>query len=351
VNCPASDACHDGECFISDGTYACRNVLKPVYRNVCTTCSIDPITSDVIEIPCEENEFPVCYKHECDSSTGLCTRRVPRFDVATINCTQQFCDETGNGVIITRELCRETPCAEVSCKEDGVSCEFTPREGGSKNCPYRQCQVAECDESFQCIYQPLDCSDVTHDRCKVYAPVENEDQTDCKCELIDDREETKCDKGSCEVALCLNGTPEDCQNYCNPLTGDCDIVDLVCLNSTIPYENRECYEEKCVDGECLPFRIENATIDNCGNCLANPDFPPVDCIFADDDITSFLAGLGSAIIAIVITAVVVALLIGFIGGRKVYDIVTAARATDISATSTNPLYQEEARGGDNPLHG
>jgi hypothetical protein len=194
---------------------------------------------------------------------------------------------------------------------------------------------------------------MTHDRCKIYAPVENEDQTDCKCELISDREETKCGKSSCEVALCLNGTPENCQNYCDPITGSCDIVDLICLNSTIPAEDRECYGEVCVDGLCTPFRIENVTIDNCGNCLVNrdPDSPPADCLFVDDDITTFLAGVGSAVIAIVVTAVVVALLIGFIGGRKVYDIVTAARATDISATSTNPLYQEEARGGDNPLHG
>jgi hypothetical protein len=191
-----------------------------------------------------------------------------------------------------------------------------------------------------------------NDKCKIFVPK----AVDGKCECIEifDNNDTGCNHTVCEKIVLQDG------KQCNPATGACIIEPINCdleLEKIIPRaEDRDCYEAVCTEGGCtaqlrLDIDIDHDAIDQCGNCIIGGRDPPVECLFADDDYTLYFAGVGTAVIAIVVTAVVIALLIGFIGGRKVYDLVTAARAADISATSTNPLYQEDARGGDNPLHG
>jgi hypothetical protein len=168
---------------------------------------------------------------------------------------------------------------------------------------------------------------------------------DCECELS--RNLTDCGMHRCQSLIDPDAPA------CDPETGYCsNVEDTVCEFEDLnrPPNDIYCYRYECdrLDGQCHLFTIGEALVDACGNCLLGGETPPICAI--DDNYQNIAAIVGGAIIAVVVVAVVLVVIVGLIGGRKIYDVVNAARATDISAASSNPLYQEQARGGDNPLH-
>lgn len=375
ITCVPPDTCHTvGQC-----------------DDVLTGCQFLPIT-------CNDTELPPCFKYVANNTFPGCCQVVPKACNFGDPCRTYSCDNsTGQ--------CTSTPLCQPSNQCFTSTC-------SAGNCAYAQtdcsapdkCQTSGCDNSTGCVFSPLNCDD--NDPCTVDSCIagncshitiicdDNNTCTDDTCvNGLCQFSQTNCDdNNSCTIDTCDTDTAQGCVHtdinasevcndnnlctldLCTPTNG-CTNVDIAsnctsedpcsrpsCISGVgcislprlcvvdpadsskaieIISENSSLTSSSASDASCksIPFCVANTTGNSHYCYLQKPD-----CGFVFT--TAIYGGIGAAAIAgIVIGIILFCLCSSGAMTAAVYRYGTEQEAK----VNSNPLYEEQSRGGHNPL--
>jgi len=290
------------------------------------------------------------------------------------NCTEESkcytysCDSTGCSKTY---LCpNSTSCTASSCNT-AVGCETKPVDCTARSA----CELATCVEGVGCVYTPLTCNDnknCTEDKCDLI--------TGCSNPAVQCDVNNKCLKCDESMGACV---ADPCNDNINCTTDSCNSVTGVCSN--IP-DNTLCFDgDKCKQWQCsattgcafTPYACSPSLLDNCSDpfCQAfqgcakatkvcNVSNTSAACSTAQCEQQNGNCTITEQPCAVIDTSVVVAATLGV---TAVVGIVCAVLACvglsaggtlavynkisddEINSVHNNPLFQDPAKGGDNPL--
>jgi len=125
-----------------------------------------------------------------------------------------------------------------------------------------------------------------------------------------------------------------------PTLGTCQETPVQC---SLPSRfDEKCYNSVCINdkGGCFVL-IDFEKLNDCGDCG--------DYSTCDESALVISAAIGAGVVAAIVVIAIVALSVGLIASKKMYDMITGANEARMDAASENQLYKSADKGGSNPL--
>eukprot|EP01133_Synstelium_polycarpum_P008043 gene8043-9450_t len=298
-NCIYADTCNPATGIWSNKTIVGCSLCKDATWNKCDKrVDCNNVTKQWIVVEAKEyDDGNACTIDSCNRDTQL-------IENVMINCQGcTYCDSKG------KYECIPKPGVNNSYCDDGNKCTNNVCDIASGNCTKTDvvcekrnlCEIPTCDPIIGCVYTPVVCEEV--DKCSIST-----------CNIA---------TGQCEAA------PRVCQTDAFCIDSRCD-KNLGCL-----YYDKLCVPE---DSRCQVGICNNET-KSCEDRDRDPK--PFVCKTA--------AVVSTAVIAGVVVAGAVALGLAIFGGKKGYDYWKNTQDQKINGSTTNPLYEANPSGGENPM--
>lgn len=299
IECPNDDPCNPQSCSEADGQ--CH--VSPVTCNDFDSCTNDSCVADGGNATCRNVLYDCgsdsCGALQCNSASGTCISYQTLLpvlcddgnpctdDIGSCNGTGYVCNHTLNTLCDDNNVCTNDVCNSQNATEP---CSHT-----NVTCLPIACQVVVgCDHVNGCIYAPLECPK-SNNTCKI----------------------PKCD-----------------------LTAGCIEEDLVCT-----VKDPDCYAPTCdptdAESPCGQRQRSGWGTRFSGNGEL--------CALRYSS-TAKKAAIGTgAAVGIAIGAAAAVGIFGY-GGKKGYDMIKMMREQRFDGVQNNPLYEQNANSGDNPLY-
>ncbi|EGC37828.1 hypothetical protein DICPUDRAFT_91542 [Dictyostelium purpureum] len=375
-------------------TEPCDNNNGCMYSNICVDrCSVPNkcvggkcITKTESDCAAElDGKADPCFIYSCNANSGCvkepkCKKSDNPCEIITCNASSGKCEnETLSGNDCCKDKCNLNKCQYGECNKADGSCiaknltsiddgnlctidQCDPNNGNVTHTLINKCTgCMTCDpKTGGCIPKDSLCEDgnpCTDEKCSA-------DPKSATNGVCNKKPTTKCDGGSkCKVYTCdmekgCNSTALICPDKGKCQVGYCD-EKLGCV-----YKKRECTSSAfCLEAECdekfgcitYPKRCAadnsrcqeaiciNATATEKGKCVSK-DYDPKPFICKTAAVVS------TAVVAGVVVAGAVALGAAIFAGKKGYDYWKDSQATKMTASNSNPLYEANPSGGENPLY-
>jgi len=344
----------------------------------CFTWSCNPKTGNLVQgssINCYDKltDFDACKDYKCAVASDA--PEVEYDKLSTVSAWTKYC--TAGDDICTLDKCNVTEeVKEITDKTSCTKAKYTWNEQKHKcfhiynynrdaECYHYRCTVK--GENSETTVTPITCDNYCHicdpannkckknpsDRClnPIDNPAFNPGTMIEGCWQLPKCEEAlNNNKGGCTtpVDLCA-GKTTNCEKYfCEKtfsesdelLSAKCSKVDVECiLPASLP---SRCYSSTCIDskGGCY-VSIDFNMINDCGDCA--------EVSTCDESALVITAAIGAGVVAAIVIVAVVALSVGLLASKKMYDMISGANEARMDAAQENQLYKSDEKGGDNPL--
>jgi len=297
---------------------------------------------------------PLCYDSEVvDANTKNCPSEV-HLCIDQENPTEDECYKQGsnNCFKLTKVKRHTTSCKLIDCEiitENEVQKEKRTEE--DIQCT-NLCQTCISQDS-SCAVDPKNddpCLDPTINpdyKTTMYEgcfelpscnPSLNNGNGGCT-EIIDycGRNSTYCEQYYCKTEEIVD------ENGVSKIVGHCELDEDASPHCTLPsYLSSECYNSVCLNERFGCFVvIDFDKLNDCGDCG--------EFLSCDESSLVVSAAIGAGIVAAIIIIAVIALSIGILASKKMYDLISGANEVQMEAAHFNSLYQEADVGGVDPL--
>ncbi|EGC33116.1 hypothetical protein DICPUDRAFT_49154 [Dictyostelium purpureum] len=291
--------CSNGVCgtntlSASECDCGCEGKLNACEKNNCVNGQCSPLRIDI-------DDGNACTIDVCNNSTGAVTH-----DPVTTCTGCNVCNPKSGTCSPTDSLCQDgNLCTDNKCVADPSNSNLGTCQSSVKSCnTTNKCLIWSCNSETGCYSTNKVCPD-----------------------------SGKCQVGYCDPdqgCLLKNRT---CSSTAYCLVSECD-ESLGCIT----YDRRCAADNaKCQKGVCV-----NGTTPTNGKCESiNYDPQPFVCKTA--------AVVSTAVVAGVVVAGAVALGAAIFAGKKGYDYWKDSQANTMTASNSNPLYEANPNGGENPL--
>lgn len=309
------------------------------------------------------NSSTSCFKRTCNPSVGICeTDPITCPDPSDLCKVSLACNESLGGCTVADKCVSDDPCVIASCNngtcsyanmtcDDGNSCTQDTCIAGTCSFKIITCSTTSTCYSLGCNTTALPGTDPCYRIPNDIAALCN-DNNPCTDDYCDDVE------GCYHNTTVCSGNITSCQILtCNPSTG-CVAQPRVCNlvvygNGTTVYAD----DENGTNVHFAPTNLVGCSVAYCDevNSTIHPDGSSSHCLvkvsqcytFTTNSVVAISAGIGGGVVAGIVLAVI--LFLSCTGGAS-YAAATRMYANQEASLQTNPLYEDNTMGGDNPLH-
>ncbi|EGC37827.1 hypothetical protein DICPUDRAFT_97110 [Dictyostelium purpureum] len=327
------DKCYNYICT----SKGCQKTYKCDTSNPCKVPSCNPSVgvcnyaetsgNECCSEKCTADKVNKCQIGVCDKATGGCFGQNKTVDDGNL-CTIDSCDlATGDEIHVPVECTGCSICSPATgkCAPNHDRCD------DGNQCSTDTCIISPSKPSHgECSITPSNHCDLG-DKCKLYTcdSVKGCNSTDLVCP-----DKGKCQVGYCDKKLGCQLKKRECNSTAFCLVSECD-EQFGCIT----------FDKRCAAGNS---RCQS------GVCYNATETEPGKCVSVDYDPQPFIcktaAVVSTAVVAGVVVAGAVALGAAIFAGKKGYDYWKDSQATKMSASNSNPLYEANPNGGENPLY-
>jgi len=344
--------------------------MKPCFNYTCDDINgWHPISSTPINCGNLLNNKDTCKIYTCDTAKEISWNEWPQYENSpekysssntckfTDVCTIKDCKEYHVVPGVTNEANCKSPNKWEGIEEKCYK--LVPVDGQEKDCLIYSCSVVNGQSNVSTV--SVDCGNkckhcvynetTKKNECPLYDACEHNYRahpmgcwTNATCvEALNNGKgdcvepEYLCDKFTdfCTVGKCNRNASDD---Y---LSGECVPEPVDC---TLPSHLRigGCYDITCLNekGGCVVI-IDFSKLNECGDCGEYNT--------CDESALVITAAIGAGVVAAIVVIAIVALSVGLIASKKMYDMITGANEARMDAASENQLYKSADKGGSNPL--
>jgi len=344
--------------------------MKPCFNYTCDDINgWYPISSTPINCGNLLNNKDTCKIYTCDTTKEISWNEWPQYEnhpekysssntcIFTDVCKIKNCEEyhTVPGVNSAEECRSPNKWEELEKK----CYKLVPVNGLEKDCFKYSCSVVNGESIV--THVSVDCGN----KCKHCEYNNSTLKNECvhydACKNDYNAHPLGCwSKSTCVEAL-NNGKGEcvESVNLCDKVTDFCTLG-LCNRNASTGYTSGECYTQAV---ECtLPSHLslggcyDISCINEKGGCMIIIDFSKLnecgDCgeySTCDESALVVTAAIGAGVVAAIVVVAVIALSVGLIASKKMYDMISGANEARMDTAQENQLYKSADNGGSNPL--